>query len=229
VTLPDYWIEQPELRLDRATESAVDEFVALRGTDGMLDVDALLSDWPDVARWRFLRAIADRSDVAFHGTGDPRIEEFVPRRPIDFAPFGDQEAVFATSDPIWAMFYAVVDRARYELTLNNACIELLDPAGGLDGRYYYFSVTANVLPRRPWRTGHLYLLPMGTFVEQPSATYAGYPARVPQLASPVAVKPFARLSVEPHDFPFLDRIRGHDDDRLAEYARAVMAAEPWPD
>jgi hypothetical protein len=54
-------------------------------------------------------------------------------------------------------------------------------------------------------------------------------ARVPQLASPVAVTPFARIQVAPNDFPFLAQIRGHEDDRLDEYARAVMAAAPWPD
>jgi hypothetical protein len=94
--------------------------------------------------------------------------------------------------------------------------------------YYYFSVSQDALPRRPWRTGYLYLLPAETFVEQPGAVYAGHPARVPQLASPVAVMPFARLRVSPRSFPFLGRIRGHDDERLGEYARAVMAAEAWP-
>ena len=64
-------------------------------------------------------------------------------------------------------------------------------------------------------------------IEQPAGTYAGRAARVPQLASPV-VEPFARLQVAPSDFPFLAEIRGHEDDRLAEYAQAVMAAEPWP-
>ena len=49
------------------------------------------------------------------------------------------------------------------------------------------------------------------------------------LASPVPVEPFARLRIEPSDFPFLDRIFGHDDDRLPEYAEAVMTAAPWPE
>jgi hypothetical protein len=66
-------------------------------------------------------------------------------------------------------------------------------------------------------------------VEQPSGPFAGHTARVPQLASPVAVRPFARLQVAPSDFPFLPHIRGHDDERLAEYAEAVMAAAPWPE
>jgi hypothetical protein len=75
----------------------------------------------------------------------------------------------------------------------------------------------------------VYFLPAQSFVEQPSGTYSGHVARVPQLASPVAVRPFARLQVVPGDFPFLSHIRGHDDERLAEYAEAVMAAAPWPE
>jgi hypothetical protein len=102
-----------------------------------------------------------------------------------------------------------------------------------DGRpgppHYYFSVSRDALPQRPWRTGYLYFLPAECFVEQSPGPYAGQTARVPQLASPVAVRPFARLRVAPGDFPFLPHMRGHDDERLAEYAEAVMAAAPWPE
>ncbi len=190
-----------------------------------MDVDALLCKTPRVVRWQFLCRLANRRRIAFHGTGDPRIERFEPREPVDFAPFGQQRAVFATSDPIWAMFYAIVDRRRHRLTLNNGCL-LLEDTGDA---YYYFSVSRKALPQRPWRTGYLYLLPADSFVEQPGGVYAGHQARVPQLASPVPVTPFARLRVAPRSFPFLEQIRGHDDERLADYARAVMAAAPWPD
>ena len=217
MTVPDYWLPRPPLEADEATEEAVDAFLA-----GDLDLDSLPRA---VMPWQFLCALAARRQIAFHGTGDPGIERFEPREPVDFAPFGQQRAVFATSDPIWAMFYAIVDRAGHELTLNNGCLVLDD----LGESYYYFSVSRQALGRQPWRTGYLYLLPAATFVEQPGATYAGHPAHVPQLASPVAVEALARLRVEPHDFPFLDRIGGHDDHRLAEYAQAVMSAAPWPD
>jgi hypothetical protein len=226
--LPDYWIERPPLSHDRATETAVDAFLQLADANGgrrLLDVDEFLRETPRVVRWRFLSSLAARRRIAFHGTGDPRIERFEPREPIDFAPFGNQQAVFATSDPIWAMYYAIVDRRRHRLTLNNGCLVLEDTGDA----YYYFSVSRQALPRRPWHAGYLYFLPADTFVEQPGAVYAGYQARVPQLASPVAVTPFARLRVAPRSFPFLRQIRGHDDARLADYARAVMAAEPWPD
>ena len=227
--LPDYWIERPPMSLDRPTRAAIDEFLSESAApDGLLDVDAML-EGRGVRPWTFLCGLADRRRIAFHGTGDSDIESFEPRQPIDFAPFGDQKAVFATSDPIWAMFYAIVDRDRYRITLNNGCIALLDADGGPGVPHYYFSISRGALEQRPWRTGFLYLLPSEGFVEQPSGPFGGHVARVPQLASPVAVTPFARLRVAPDDFPFLAHIRGHDDERLAEYAEAVMAAAPWPD
>ena len=225
--LPDYWIPRPPVRAGRATEAAVEAFLQRATAVGgrrVLDVDELLRE-THVARWPFLCSLAARRRIAFHGTGDPGIELFEPREPVDFAPFGQQSAVFATSDPIWAMFYAIVDRARHTLTLNNGCLVLEDTGDA----YYYFSVSRQALPLRPWRTGYLYLLAADTFVEQPGAVYAGRPAHIPQLASPVAVRPFARLRITPRSFPFLARIRGHDDERLADYAQAVMAAAPWPE
>lgn len=220
--LPAYWIERPPLDIDASTQAAVEEFVS----DHPFDINALLRDHDEVAPWKFLCEVAGRRRIAFHGTGDPNIESFEPRQPIDYAPFGDQKAVFATSDPIWAMFYAIVDRDRYDITLNNGCIIVLDEDVP---PHYYFSISRGALAQRPWRTGYVYLLPAEGFVEQESGPYGGYHARVPQLASPESVAPFARMRVTPDDFPFLGDIRGHEDERLAEYAQAVMTAAPWPE
>jgi hypothetical protein len=48
-------------------------------------------------------------------------------------------------------------------------------------------------------------------------------------ASPVSVNPVAKLAVEPEDFPFLDRIRGHDDERVWTRAPADPDGFPWHD
>ena len=227
--LPDYWQERPPLSIGPATEAAIEEVVALAQpgrAEGLLDLDPIVHA-DGATPWHFLCGLTEHREIVFHGTGDPGIELFEPREPIDYAPFGQQQAVFATTDPIWSMFYAIVDRERHRLTLNNACI--LIEADGRELPYYYFSVTSTALPEQPWRTGYVYFLPAETFVGQPGGMYAGHAARVPQFASPVAVQPFARLRVAPEDFPFLAEIRGHDDDRLAEYAEAVMAAAPWPE
>jgi hypothetical protein len=229
--LPDYWQERPPLSVDDSTHAAIEDFLSReqpKAGDGLLDVGPIVHARRGVTPWQFLSALAERREIAFHGTGDPNIESFEPRHPIDFAPFGHQNAVFATTDPIWAMFYAVVDRDRYEVTLNNGCILLMDAEGRPGVPHYYFSITGDALREQPWRTGYVYFLPAETFVAQPAGTYAGHAARIPQLASPVAVTPFARLQVNPEDFPFLTQIRGHEDSRLGEYAQAVMAAEPWP-
>jgi len=230
--LPEYWIERPPMSPDASTQSAAEEFLSVvraDDSDRTLDVNELIGDDREVTLWEFLCGVADRRRFAFHGTGDPNIKSFEPRQPIDFAPFGDQKAVFATSDPIWAMFYAVVDRDRYDITLNNGCIVILDANGRPGTPHYYFSISRDALRQRPWRTGHVYLLPAESFAEQAPGPYAGQIARVPQLASPVPVSPLARLRVSPNDFPFLVHIGGHDDERLAEYAQAVMAAAPWPE
>jgi hypothetical protein len=224
-------MERPPLSLDGPTQAAVEDFLALgqpNARDGLVDVDPIVHARGGVTPWQFLSTLAERREIAFHGTGDPNIQSFEPREPIDFAPFGHQKAVFATTDPIWAMFYAVVDRDRHRLTLNNGCILLMDAEGRPGLPHYYFSITGNALREQPWRTGYVYFLPAETFVAQPAETYAGHTARIPQLASPVAVTPFARLRVGPEDFPFLAQIRGHEDARLREYAQAVMAAAPWP-
>jgi hypothetical protein len=151
--LPDYWLPRPRLDLDTPTRYAVEEFVSRLHENvagRILEVDP---GELEVTLWKFLCGVAERVQIAFHGTGDPDIESFEPREPIDFAPFGQQKAVFATSDPIWAMFYAIVDRDRYPITLNNGCILLLDPEGRPSAPYYYFSITQSKLPQQPWRTG----------------------------------------------------------------------------
>jgi hypothetical protein len=45
---------------------------------------------------------------------------------------------------------------------------------------------------------------------------------VAQAVSPAGVKPLAKLTVGPRDFPFLQQIRGHDDELL----QARIAANP---
>ena len=229
--LPDYWVERPPMSLSPSTRAAIEELLSVAddAPNLPLDVNALLGRYGDIDPWKFLCGVADRRRIAFHGTGDAGIESFEPRQPVDLAPFGDQKAVFATSDPIWAMFYAIVDRDRHEITLNNGCIILLDSRGRAGAPHYYFSISRHALQERPWRSGYAYLLPADSFVAQAQGVYAGHAARIPQLASPVPVAPFARLRVAPSDFPFLAQIRGPEDERLAEYAQAVMTAAPWPD
>jgi hypothetical protein len=172
-------------------------------------------------------AVPDHHDIALHGSGNHNIILFEPRQSSDLNEFGNQKAVYAASDGLWAMFFAIVDRDRVR-SITNACVRLADEAGILHGPYYVFSVSQSALPNQPWRTGTVYLLPRSTFTVQPPIAFGSNQVQIAQLASFVSVPPLAKLMVTPADFPFLMQIRGHDDQRLQEYATALQTGAPWP-
>lgn len=226
MNLPDYWLQRPAMDLDDQRRAACDQLLAQVLSTG---TNTLINYTLPLPKWKFLCHISDSHAIALHGTGDANIGLFEPHQPVDLAEFGNQKAVFAAGDGLWAMFFAVVDRERYSMSVSNACIRLADPAGQVSEPFYVFSISQKLLPQRPWRAGIVYLLPSETFVTQPVMQFGPYEVRIPQLASRVAVKPLARLEVAPSDFPFLSQIRGHDDARLHEYGQAMQTGAPWPD
>ncbi len=223
--LPDYWLTRPGKETGKAAQKAFDELFNTAVQAGGCPAIAYDLPWP---RWQFLCHLADRMEIALHGSGNPDIALFEPRQSNDLNEFGNQKAVYAASDGLWAMFFAIVDRARVE-SVANACVRLADPTGAVHGPYYVFSVSQSALPGRPWRTGTVYLLPRGPFIAQPPMSFGPYQAQIAQLASLEPVRPLAKLTVTPADFPLLAQIRGHDDARLQEYAAAMQTGAPWPD
>ena len=222
--LPDYWLKRPSLNFDDKTQIAFDEL--LKTTLSIGGCPAIDFTLP-LPKWQFLCYVADHHDIALHGSGDPDIALFEPRQANDLTEFGNQKAIYAASDGLWAMFFAIIDRERLR-SITNACIRLVDETGTFHGPYYVFSVSQFALASQPWRTGSVYLLPGGTFTAQPPLAFGSHEVHIAQLASTVPVQPLAKLTVTPADFPFLMQIRGHDDDRLQEYATALQTGAPWP-
>jgi hypothetical protein len=152
-----------------------------------------LSYAADAPKHAFLRYLLENRPVLLHGTGDPTIAEFEPRRQTDYDGAWT-DAVFATDDPIWPIFFAVVNR-EVARSLVNSCSRLNGQS------HYYFSIGADPRTNEAWRTGWIYILPRATF----------RPHRVgSEWMSPLAVEPLARLRVEPSDFPFLADVVGHE-------------------
>lgn len=222
--VPDYWLTRPSVNFDETTQNAFDE---------LLDTTLNASECPTIEftlpypKWQFLCYLADHHDIALHGSGNANIALFEPRQSNDLNEFGNQKAIYAASDGLWAMFFAVVDRDRVA-SITNACVRLADQAGTVHGPYYVFSVSQSALPAQPWRTGTVYLLPRRTFTTQLPLAFGPYEVHIAQLASFEPVQPLAKLTITPEDFPFLLQIRGHDDARLQEYATALQTGAPWP-
>lgn len=223
-TLPAYWLSRPADDPSPDVGAAFDALWAdaMRGGDR----PSLGSDFRG-PKWQFLCHLADAHGLVLHGSGDPDIGLFEPRQANDLQAFGNQRAVYAAGDGIWAMFFAIADRDRIG-SVTSACVRLADAEGHVSPPRYVFSVSRSALPHHPWRAGTVYVLPGDTFTPQPPLRFGEYEVRVPQLASLVPVRPLARVSVEPGDFPFLSQVRSHDDERLAEYARALETGAPWP-
>lgn len=226
LNLPDYWLLRPEMDLPEATRQAFDRLLTSVLASGP-------NAWIDYAlpapKWQFLCYAAEQHRLALHGSGDDGIERFAPRRSHDLHEFGNREAVFAAADGIWPMFYAILDRSRYAMSLSNACVRLVAQDGTVHGPYYVFSISQDALTQQPWRSGTVYLLPRTSFEEQPPIAFGDSQVHIPQLASLSPVIPLARLAVTPDDFPFLAQIRGHDNARLHEVAAAMQTGAPWPE
>lgn len=220
--LPDYFLPRPETTCDSATIAEFDRLYeqALASGAGAA-IDYRLA----APKWEFLCYLADQRNVVMHGSAVPDIVEFEPRKADDISEFGDRRAVYGATDGIWPMFFAIVNRDRVH-SLVNTCTWLLE-AGKRSGPYYYFSIDAEGLSLDAWREGWVYLLPGDTFEPQPLQPYRGIQVEHAQWASPVPVRPAARLAVSPDDFPFLDQVRPHDPATLRKRALADPDGFPW--
>jgi hypothetical protein len=223
--LPDYYLPRPPMP-GNATLDDFDELYARHLRDGRGPIDCRL----DAPKWQFLCWLADTQDVVLHGSGRDDIEVFEPRLPADTSEFANREAVFAASDGIWAMFFAIVDRS-VAVSLVNACFSV---RSGIEGVapgtvYYYFSVNATALGGSGFSRGSVYVLPRATFEQQSDDDYDGAVIASTQWASLESVRPLGRLAVTPDDFPFLDNVHGHDQETIVARAAADPDGFPWRD
>jgi len=217
---PSWWLPRPGAQPDVRTRRAFDALYAEAVAAGpSTAIDYRL----DAPKWQFLCHLGDAGLVVMHGSGRDDIAQFEPRQSNDVSAFGAQRAVYASSDGIWPLFFAVIDRDGYDGTLVNASIRFGDerePA-------YFFSLNADQLPSRPWRNGTVYLLPTDGFLAEPVINAGPDRVTSTQVVSLEPVVPLARLAVSPADFPFLDQVRGHDEAVLRRRSAADPDGFPW--
>jgi hypothetical protein len=150
----------------------------------------------------FLRWLAEHRPVVFHGSPrDDLTELSTERHSRDMTAWGDQQAVYASADPVWAIYFACLRRdGGWTGTRNGS---LGQPGGPLYPRTYFFLHNRGSASPDRFGAGSLYLLPPDTFVADSPLAGAVDTAH---LVSFEPVRPLARLDVTPEDFPFRDRI-----------------------
>jgi hypothetical protein len=189
--------------------------------DRLLEGDAASLSSLEVPRVEFLRWLADRRPVLFHGSSRADLEALEPiRLSRDTTTFGNQQAVYATNDPVWAIYFATLRRGRRFSTRNGS----LAPAGGrVYPRWYFFSFNQPGKAGAQFGDGSLYVLPRAGFVSEP-------PLRglidTAQWVSADAARPLVRVDVGAEDFPFRELVVTHREREpmLVTWARAGTRA-----
>jgi len=173
--------------------------------------DALLARTPEGGeveydlpqpKWWFLHHLVTHRFV-LHGTNEREIEEFRTRANFDAHNVRRVDAVFASDDAIWPIYFAVVNRPVAQSYIN-----WCEHPGNRTSRYL-FSIGSDPKAPESWTAGTVYILPSDTFAATPDSR---------ELTSTVPMRPRARLAVEPQDFPFKQQTRGH---RKGESVRSV--------
>jgi hypothetical protein len=178
-------------------------------------------------KWQFLCWMTESKDVVLHGGNGTKPDTLEPRQADDISEFGARNAVYAASDGIWPMYFAIADRTVVT-SLVNACIDLNDHQAD-SNHYYYFSINQDAMTSQPWVTGTVYVLSRDTFEAEADDTWLGRRCLPTQWASHVPVRPMASLTVTPTDFPFLNQVRSHDQQMVSDRAAQDPDNFPWLD
>lgn len=198
LVLGHLFLSLPELELDQFKVRAFEQaFQSVGGGD-------LIDCGPDYPKADFLRYLVSHKDVLLHGSNRGDVDVLLPRRQLDFAG-SSMNAVFASGDGVWPIFFAVLDSDRFRGSMRNGCFVTADGQGA-ERRFYFFSINREMLQQHPWTDGMIYVLPRAPFRQTSRGAI-----RFDEWASEEPVQPLAGLRVSPADFPFLPNVTGHDE------------------
>lgn len=183
-------VEGPPFMLGAGPRPEFDEFLE-PGRSSLIDYRL------DVPKHEFLSYLVHTRSYLLHGTAAPDLDEVKPMLATDYDA-RSIEAVFATSDGIWPLFFAALDRGRAG-SLWNGCYQVR--RGSVLHRYYFFFTEADPRDEAIWQDGAIYVLPREQFA----------PTWIPnEWVSPRPVRAVAKLVVSPSDFPFKERVKRFD-------------------
>ena len=169
----------PHPRLTAADRAAFDGLLAATPDGGDVVYELAQPKW-----WFLHHAIG--SSLLLHGTNEPGLTVLGTRATGD-AHGKPVDALFASDDPIWPLYFATVRRETLRHGYINAALHVRGSSR------YLFSIGADPASPDSWCDGTIYLVPAATFHRTGTTR---------ELLSDEPVTPRARLAVTPDDFPF---------------------------
>jgi hypothetical protein len=220
----DFLLPRPPLDLSPEKQRAFDDVWQAVPSGDFIDYQL---PYP---KWQFLSYICESRELVLHGSARKDIDTVEPRQANDMRAFSNQQAIYATTDGIWVIYFSILDRQEYPgLSLFNSCLQVRLSADQLSDPLYFFSITHSVLVQEPWCEGAVYILPRQSFKQEASQQVQGMEIVFPHWISTSPAYALGRLRVGPDDFPFLSQIHGHNDEKLVELAKAHPDGFPWPE
>lgn len=148
---------------------------------------------------KFLEYLLERGYLLHGSFVEEDVDTLEPRQANDRSKkSGNQKAVYAVSDPILPLFYAIKDRSRLRGLVQSGCST--DDQGV---RTYRFQIDGTRSEKDPWKDGVVHVLSKDGFVQ----TIDDAGKLTNEWVSHVPVQSVARLRVAPDDFPFLEDVR----------------------
>jgi hypothetical protein len=181
----------------------------------------------DVPRWQFLAWLVDNHPIVLHGSPLQDLTVVEPRQANDVRDFSAQAAIYAATDGIWVIFFAILNRPEIPMSIFNSAVRIRPPGQVFSPPFYFFSVSRGAYERGPYCPGMVYILSREGFVQDPMNDFGGIEISVPQWAGHHPARPLARLRVTPQDFPFLEHVRWHEPQILHERMQANPLGFPW--
>ncbi|WP_010098362.1 hypothetical protein [Ornithinibacillus scapharcae] len=144
-----------ELALSNQAISEFDEIYNKCISTGVIRHLTYTSKYP---LFMFLNYVIENKNVLVHGSNNHDITHFEPR---DSSLFKGQpiNAVFASSDGVWSLFFAVKNREEH-MSVRNLCLTMPTKKG--KKRYYYFSRHDDEATSI-WRDGAIYMFSKDKF------------------------------------------------------------------
>jgi hypothetical protein len=171
-----------------------------RGPNALIDYDLPYSKSDS------LNYLCDWRGYVMHGSPLHNLDVLAPvRKSRDNNEFGNRQQIFGSPDAIWAMWFAILDKSKYNLT-NNGCVRV--GLGARRVKYYHFALPKSNRDNRPFTEGMMYITCAEDFPDKrPYPLLDRFNAEIEEWGSTNPITPLARIKVMPEDFPYLDRVQ----------------------
>jgi len=211
VEVPSQFLPRPQFDLPPSKKTDFEELWKSSPPESFIDYQL---PYP---KWQYLSYLCENKELVLHGSQNLGIDVVEPRQANDIRVFSNQQAIYATTDGIWVIYFAILNRKLYpEMSLFNSCFQARVSVDQLSDPAYFFSITQSALVQKPWCAGVIYILPRLNFIQEAAQQIQGVEIIFPHWISSIPAKPVGRIMVGPKDFPFLAQIHGHDDEKLVK-------------